>query len=105
LDLLRLQCSASIVLTDSGGIQEEACILRVPAVTLRANTERPETLHVGSACLHFEADADSLHAAMRTMHAKSRDWHNPFGDGTTATQVLDILMGDTDAFKSPRMSL
>ncbi len=91
LDLLRLQCSAQIVLTDSGGIQEEACILRVPSVTLRPNTERPEILRVGASVLCHEADADLLERVMRAQLEKKRDWHNPFGDGKTAGRVLDIL--------------
>ncbi|MBI4138637.1 UDP-N-acetylglucosamine 2-epimerase (non-hydrolyzing) [Candidatus Uhrbacteria bacterium] len=91
LDLLRLQSSADVVLTDSGGIQEEACVLRVPCVTLRENTERPETLHVGSNVLHFAADGASLEQAIRMMMAKPNDWRNPFGDGTTSSRVLDIL--------------
>uniref|UniRef100_UPI00261AE224 non-hydrolyzing UDP-N-acetylglucosamine 2-epimerase n=1 Tax=Halorientalis sp. TaxID=1931229 RepID=UPI00261AE224 len=47
LDFLTLQANAGLILTDSGGIQEEACILQVPCVTLRDSTERPETLDVG----------------------------------------------------------
>jgi UDP-N-acetylglucosamine 2-epimerase (non-hydrolysing) len=93
LDLLRLQCSSEIVLTDSGGIQEEACILRVPSFTLRANTERPETLHVGSNALSYEADAGLLHDVMHAQRSKPRDWHNPFGDGRTSERVMDILDG------------
>jgi len=91
LDILRLQCSAELVMTDSGGIQEEACVLRVPSVTLRPNTERPETLHVGASMLYHEPHVDSLHRAMDEMMAKKRDWQNPFGDGKTADRVLDIL--------------
>ncbi len=48
LSFLQLEAKAKLVLTDSGGVQEEACILKVPCVTLRDNTERPETLEVGS---------------------------------------------------------
>jgi UDP-N-acetylglucosamine 2-epimerase (non-hydrolysing) len=48
LDFLNLENGAQLVLTDSGGVQEETCILGVPCVTLRDNTERPETLDVGS---------------------------------------------------------
>jgi UDP-N-acetylglucosamine 2-epimerase (non-hydrolysing) len=48
LDFLNLMASARLVLTDSGGIQEETTILRVPCVTLRENTERPVTCEVGS---------------------------------------------------------
>lgn len=91
LDLMRLLDRSEVVLTDSGGIQEEACILRVPTVTLRANTERPETLEVGSNILHFEADGESLAQSIKIMREKVRDWKNPFGDGETSKHVLDIL--------------
>ena len=48
LAFLQLEGKARLVLTDSGGVQEETCILGVPCVTLRENTERPETVEVGS---------------------------------------------------------
>ncbi|AGF96608.1 UDP-N-acetylglucosamine 2-epimerase [Methanosarcina mazei Tuc01] len=48
LEFLQLESGARLILTDSGGVQEEACILRVPCVTLRDNTERPETVDVGA---------------------------------------------------------
>lgn len=47
LDFLRLMAGARLILTDSGGIQEEACILDLPCLTLRENTERPATLETG----------------------------------------------------------
>jgi UDP-N-acetylglucosamine 2-epimerase (non-hydrolysing) len=49
LEFLQLEANARLALTDSGGVQEEACILGVPYVTLRENTERPETMDVGNA--------------------------------------------------------
>lgn len=48
LDFLRLMCSARVVLTDSGGIQEETTVLGIPCLTLRENTERPVTLTQGT---------------------------------------------------------
>jgi len=48
LDFLRLEMHASYIVTDSGGLQEEACILGVPCITIRDNTERPETVAVGA---------------------------------------------------------
>lgn len=48
LCFLKLESRTRLIFTDSGGVQEEACILRVPCVTLRYNTERPETIEVGS---------------------------------------------------------
>ncbi len=91
LDLLRLQSSAQIILTDSGGIQEEACILRVPSITLRPNTERPETIRVGASVLFHEPDPEHLTAIMHERITANRSWENPFGDGKTAGRVLDIL--------------
>ncbi len=91
LDLLRLQASAELVLTDSGGLQEEACILRVPCVTLRANTERPETLHVGANALHEHPEAASLEKTMKEAMGKIRNWQNPFGDGRTGQRVIEML--------------
>lgn len=91
LDLLRLQSSAQIVMTDSGGVQEESCILRVPSITLRPNTERPETLHVGASVLFHEPDHDRLVELLKTQMAKDRNWENPFGDGKTAGRVLDVI--------------
>jgi UDP-N-acetylglucosamine 2-epimerase (non-hydrolysing) len=48
LDFLKLMAGASLVLTDSGGIQEETTILGVPCLTLRSNTERPVTVMEGT---------------------------------------------------------
>ena len=48
LEFLHLESQARLIITDSGGLQEESCVLGVPCVTLRENTERPETLDVGS---------------------------------------------------------
>lgn len=91
LDLLRLQSSAELILTDSGGIQEEACTLRIPCVTLRPNTERPETLEVGSNVLCDSTDADVLCRAIESQIKKERNWANPFGDWKTAEHVVRIL--------------
>lgn len=96
LDLLRLQSSARIILTDSGGIQEEACILKVPSITLRPNTERPETLQVGASLLHASPDGDALAQKMRLQMERAPDWENPFGDGKTAVRVINILIGSPD---------
>jgi UDP-N-acetylglucosamine 2-epimerase (non-hydrolysing) len=48
LDFLQMQAKASVVLTDSGGVQEESTVLGVPCLTLRSNTERPITIERGT---------------------------------------------------------
>ena len=47
IEFLRLMKSSKIIISDSSGVQEEACILKVPLVTVRNSTERPETLSIG----------------------------------------------------------
>jgi UDP-N-acetylglucosamine 2-epimerase (non-hydrolysing) len=99
LDFLRLYSGASLVLTDSGGIQEETTALGIPCLTLRENTERPVTVELGTNKIvgtateritraAFEAlDEQSPHAAHR---APTR--LPPLWDGHTAPRILDALL-------------
>jgi UDP-N-acetylglucosamine 2-epimerase (non-hydrolysing) len=92
LDFLQLEAQAALLLTDSGGIQEEACILQVPCVTLRENTERPETLEVGSNVL-AGADPQVILHQVRGMLHRERVWANPFGDGKAGERIVSIIVG------------
>ena len=91
LDFLLLMSKAEIILTDSGGIQEESCILKVPCVTLRENTERPETLEVGSNIL-VGTSPEKIHQGIESALQSERNWENPFGDGLAAKRIVDILI-------------
>jgi len=90
LDFLLLLSSTKLVLTDSGGIQEEACILRVPCVTLRESTERPETVSVGANVIAGTAP-DKIVTAVEEMLSRERRWKNPFGDGRAGKRIVDFL--------------
>ena len=93
LSFLKLEADARLVLTDSGGVQEETCILKVPCVTLRDNTERPETALVGANVL-VGADPENILEGARTMLGRSRDWENPFGDGRAGERIVEITMDE-----------
>ncbi len=88
-DFLNLLSNCTAVITDSGGVQEEACILGVPCVTIRDSTERPETVDVGANVL-VHRDAQAMVAAL---NRPMTSWTNPFGDGHTAERILDIVTG------------
>lgn len=90
LEFLQLEANAKLVLTDSGGVQEETCILRVPCVTLRDNTERPETLEVGSNAL-AGVNPGKILECVKFMLNEDRTWENPFGDGRTGQKIVKIL--------------
>jgi UDP-N-acetylglucosamine 2-epimerase (non-hydrolysing) len=90
LDFLQLESNARLVLTDSGGVQEETCILGVPCVTLRDNTERPETVEVGSNML-AGTEPEIIMKCARMMVEKGNDWKNPFGDGRAAERIVRVL--------------
>jgi UDP-N-acetylglucosamine 2-epimerase (non-hydrolysing) len=90
LEFLQLEANAKLALTDSGGVQEEACILGVPCVTLRENTERPETVDVGANTLAGTGSQCILDGA-RKMHGTREGWKNPFGDGTAGQRIIQIL--------------
>ena len=80
-----------MILTDSGGIQEEVCILRVPCVTLRGNTERPETLEVGGNIL-AGADPGKILKSAERMFTKNKKWKNPFGDGRAGERIVEYIL-------------
>jgi UDP-N-acetylglucosamine 2-epimerase (non-hydrolysing) len=88
LSFLVLLSASRLVITDSGGIQEEACILRTPCVTVRDNTERPETVEIGSNMI-AGVRPDRILSAVRTMLEVRTNWRNPFGDGHAATKIID----------------
>ena len=91
LSFLLLEKHARLVLTDSGGVQEETCILRVPCVTLRYNTERPETLEIGSNVL-AGTEPNVIVEKTGLMLKRKPDWPNPFGDGKAGSRIVKILI-------------
>jgi UDP-N-acetylglucosamine 2-epimerase (non-hydrolysing) len=90
LDFILLELKAKLVLTDSGGVQEECCVLGTPCVTLRDNTERPETISVGSNLL-AGANIDAIVRSVEAMIGKRGNWRNPFGDGRAGEFILNHL--------------
>lgn len=91
LAFLRLESRAELILTDSGGVQEEACILGVPCVTLRENTERPETVEVG-ANIVAGTKPEGIVKSAAEMLGRERSWRNPYGDGKAAERILKTIL-------------
>jgi UDP-N-acetylglucosamine 2-epimerase (non-hydrolysing) len=89
LEMLIMEKYSQAIFTDSGGLQEEACILQVPCITLRDNTERPETITVGANLL---ATPQNLLSQTKTMLSKPKNWSNPFGDGHSASIILNNIL-------------
>jgi UDP-N-acetylglucosamine 2-epimerase (non-hydrolysing) len=90
LEFLQLERNASLILTDSGGVQMEACILHVPCITLRQSTEWVETVEIGANILAGCEPGNILNSA-RKMLERSNEWQHPFGDGTAASQTIEII--------------
>lgn len=89
-DFLKLEAHARLIITDSGGVQEEACILGVPCVTVRTTTERQETIRIKSNIL-AGTDPKIILECSKIMLSKKRTWNQPFGDGKTGDRVVRIL--------------
>jgi UDP-N-acetylglucosamine 2-epimerase (non-hydrolysing) len=90
LDFLQLESNARLVLTDSGGVQEETCIMGVPCITLRDNTERPETVEIGSNML-AGTEPEIIVKCARDMLLRNNGWKNPFGDGKAAERIGRVM--------------
>ncbi|NJE60952.1 UDP-N-acetylglucosamine 2-epimerase (non-hydrolyzing) [Thermococcus sp. 21S7] len=97
LDFLKLEKNAFAIMTDSGGIQEESIILNVPCLTLRYNTERPETVKAGGNILVGLEKERAIGYLQKLMedegfYRKMAEAPNPFGDGRAGDRIVRILL-------------
>jgi len=99
LDFLKLMAHARMVLTDSGGIQEETTILGVPCLTLRGNTERPITLTQGTNRLVGNRPGDILSGARKVLAEGQFGARTPeLWDGRAAERIATVLVAKKDSF-------
>jgi UDP-N-acetylglucosamine 2-epimerase (non-hydrolysing) len=97
-DFVRLEAGARCVISDSGTVQEECSLLKVPAVTCRETTERPETVECGSNVLSGVTDPQRMLACARAMIEGGRDWTSPYegpAHHDVAGKVVKYLVGMT----------
>ncbi len=97
-EMLKLNMSAKIILTDSGGLQEESCVMGTPCITMRENTERPVTLveHGGISEL-TGSDPEKIRVAFHRFTSDLRPLTSdlrlpPLWDGHTAERIVEILV-------------
>jgi len=91
MEMLALQRGAAAIITDSGGIQEEACMVYTPCVTVRRNTERWVTLDVGANRL-VSAEKDTILSGVRLALASNSSWQRPVRwDMAVSTRIVNAL--------------
>jgi len=91
IDMLALTKKARVILTDSGGLQEEAVVLGVPCLTLRNATERPVTVEVGGNCVVGTQPSDIKEALKSLLNRKGRAFPIPeLWDGKAAIRIVDV---------------
>ncbi|HEX7892060.1 MAG TPA: UDP-N-acetylglucosamine 2-epimerase (non-hydrolyzing) [Ramlibacter sp.] len=92
MDMVRLEQSARVVVTDSGGVQKEAFFYQVPCVTMRDETEWTETVDLGWNRL-VGADRQRIVAAVREAKRPSGAQARPYGDGQASRAIIEQLLG------------
>jgi UDP-N-acetylglucosamine 2-epimerase (non-hydrolysing) len=92
IDFIRLLKDSNFVLTDSGGIQEETTVLKVPCLTMRDNTERPATITKGTNYLVGRNKTKIMRHVTEMLNGKAKKGNIPeFWDGKTAKRILEVL--------------
>lgn len=95
-DMHNLMANSHLILSDSGGIQEEAPSFDVPVIVLRTSTERPEALETGATILAGVEEENIYNIAKELLtdsnkYAEMAKAKNPYGDGTASRQIVDVL--------------
>jgi UDP-N-acetylglucosamine 2-epimerase (non-hydrolysing) len=102
LDFIALQDAAVLVLTDSGGVQEETTMLGVPCLTLRESTERPITVEHGSNTVVGTSTARIIEHAQSVLASGRQDYPRPaLWDGRAAARISAVLQTLDDSFPRP----
>src|SRR4029077_17258040 len=91
LDFLCLMAHAAVVVTDSGGIQEETTCLGIPCVTVRENTERPVTVKVGTNILAGTSKEGIRQATRQQLTSRVSGTVPEAWDGRSAQRILDVI--------------
>lgn len=99
LPFVRLMSRADLIITDSGGVQEEAPSFGIPVLVMRDTTERPEAVDAGTVRLVGSDTARIVAEAERLLdnpeaYAEMARAHNPYGDGLAARRILEVLKGE-----------
>ena len=95
LEFLRLMEGAAMVITDSGGIQEETTFLQTPCLTFRNSTERPITVELGTNTLLADLNPQTVHEHMMEIleGRATKGTIPPFWDGQAAERITEVLLG------------
>ncbi len=97
LEFLNLNMNAKLVLTDSGGLQEETTVLGVPCITMRPNTERPITCEVGSNIMVGNSKEKILQETFKVLDGEGAKGNIPDRwDGKSAERIIKVLITNTD---------
>jgi len=97
LDMIRLQQEAAAILTDSGGVQKEAFINRIPCITMRNETEWIETIESGWNILagsDEEAILGALNSMLQRNDAEMCDFSRVYGDGNASGKIVELIVAD-----------
>jgi len=92
LDLIKIMSSSSLILTDSGGIQEEAPTFKVPVLVLREKTERPEAIKLGVSKLVGMNEKEIIESFESFKPNFDDDFVNPYGEGNSSTRIVRRLI-------------